>query len=348
MSLRNAEIAELLARRAEEIDDRQRSRAYRRAARAALIWPEEAAELCSEGRSPAELERVGPRLAGLIRAWLEDPPEVADPAEQRAGFLTQTEVTAIVAGHPEWRRALKGDLQMHTTGSDGKEPVDAMARTGAGYGYEYIAVTDHTKTLKIAGGMDEDAFRLQAREIAAVNERLATEGVGLHVLRSAEVNVNPRGETDMDASFLAGLDLVLGSFHSSLRGGEDQTGRYIGAIRNPAINTLGHPRGRIYNRRIGLRADWERVFQAAAETGTAVEIDCYPDRQDLDVDLLRIAATVPELRFQIGTDAHNTQEMRFIDFGLALALSAGIEQERIVNFWPEQRLLEWSAEVRAA
>jgi histidinol phosphatase-like PHP family hydrolase len=156
-------------------------------------------------------------------------------------------------------------------------------------GYEYVAVTDHSKGLRIAGGIDEEALAGQGREVDALNDSLASQGRRFRVLRSLELNLRPDGTGDMDPEARGPLDLVLGSFHSSLRVKEDQTDRYLAALENPDINVLGHPRGRMYNFRVGLNADWAVVFERAAEVGKAVEIDCFPYRQDLDVRLLRLA-----------------------------------------------------------
>ena len=149
----------------------------------------------------------------------------------------------------------------------------------------YIAITDHSKGLKIAGGIDEMALAKQGEEIAAVNAATQSSGGKITVLRSIEMNLNPRGEGDMEPESLRQLDLVLGSFHSSLRKMEDQTDRYLSALRNPDVHVLGHPRGRIYDFRLGLTADWMRVFAEAARLDKAVEIDSYPDRQDLNLTL---------------------------------------------------------------
>src|SRR6185437_5885862 len=124
------------------------------------------------------------------------------------------------------------------------------------------------------------------REIARVNREFSGR---IQVLRSIELNLDTQGNGDMDSDALDELDLVLGAFHSALRKTEDQTERYLAALRNPQLNILGHPRGRIYNYRLGLKADWPRVFGLAAELDKAVEIDSYPDRQDLNVDLLILA-----------------------------------------------------------
>ena len=149
----------------------------------------------------------------------------------------------------------------------------------------------------------------------------------------------------MDAKAMAKLDLVLGCFHSALRRKEDQTERYLAALRNPAINTLGHPRGRIYNFRLGLTADWDRVFARAAELDKAVEIDCYPDRQDLNLDLVKRAKKAG-CRISLGTDSHGVSQLRFIELGLAVALMAEINSDRILNFMSRECLVSWSRELR--
>jgi len=217
--------------------------------------------------------------------------------------------------------------------SDGSGAVAEMADAAANRSYEYIAITDHSKTLKIAGGIDERALNRQGVEIANVNAALSKSAAHVTVLRSTEMNLNPRGEGDMSPDSLRSLDLVLGSFHSALRTIEDQTERYLAALRNPQIHILGHPRGRIYNFRIGLKADWPRVFAGAARLEKALEIDCYPDRQDLNLELLKIARD-HGTHISLGTDAHDGWQLEFIDLGLAAALRAKIPAERILNFMP--------------
>jgi histidinol phosphatase-like PHP family hydrolase len=203
--------------------------------------------------------------------------------------------------------------------------LERWLRHGAGNGrsarhagYEYIAITDHSKGLKIAGGINEEQLERQAAEITGMNEALDAAGRSVRVLRAIELNLNPTGEGDMDRKSLARLDLVLGCFHSSLREKDDQTELYLAALRNPDIQILGHPRGRICNFRLGLNADWLRVFALAAELDKAVEIDSYPDRQDLSLDLIRMAQKAA-CRISIGTDLHGPSQLRFIEFGLAAA-----------------------------
>ncbi len=340
----NAEIAELLALAAETAK-MPLQKALRRASRKAFMWPEEASSLLAEGRELTELPGVGPHLARLITGWIQNPPEVLPSPEIRRGFLTLTEACSQLAKGPNFASAVKGDLQMHTKWSDGSGSVEEMARAASERGYAYIAITDHSKGLKIAGGIDEQQLREQAEEIDAVNASMMAEGLGVEVLRSIELNLNPRGDGDMDPRSLRDLDLVLGCFHSALRKKEDQTERYLSALRNPDIQILGHPRGRIYNFRLGLTADWERVFGLAADLDKAVEIDGYPDRQDLNVDLLKLAKKAG-CRISLGTDSHDPLQLRFMEYSLAAASLAGIPHDRILNFMTAQELRQWVATLR--
>ena len=337
MSLTNKDISELLARRAEETDE-HRSRAYRRAARAALMWPEEAAELVAQDRPLTELHQVGDRLAGRIKGWVEDPPELEETPVIRHDFMTLAEARRLLRENPDWP-SLRGDLQMHTVYSDGKASVADMASRGAELGYEYIAITDHSKGLKIAGGVDEAAFAAQSQEIDRVNDAVGADG--FRVLKSMEMNIDVNGEGDMEDPVFELFDLVLGSFHSQLRTSDDQTPRYLAALDNADIDIIGHPRGRKFNNRRGLIADWPSVLAAAADANKALEINSYPDRQDLSVEILRQAG--PDNLFSIGTDAHDPDEMLLFEYGLAHALAAGLDEDRIVNFWSAERVVEWAA-----
>jgi len=338
--LRNAAIAELLALEAER-QEGIRQRAYRKAARSAFLWPEQARDLFAAGRSLTELKGIGPFIAHTLRAWLEQPPKTISPPPLRRDFLTLADAREILARHPSWLKLLRGDLQMHTQWSDGSGTVQEMAEAAAERGYDYIAITDHSKGLKIAGGIDEAALKKQGEEIVATNLAIRATGRRLTVLRSIELNLNLEGEGDMDPAVLRGLDLVLGSFHSSLRKTDDQTERYLAAIRNPHLHILGHPRGRIYNFRPGLRADWPRVFAEAAKLDKAVEIDCYPDRQDLNLGLLKVAKE-EGVRISLGTDAHHPWQFGFIELGLAAALKAGVPARCILNFLPLSDLRRWA------
>ena len=188
----NVVIAEWLALEAEEAEGILK-KAFRRASRSALLWPEEVIDLAATGRSLTELASVGPFIQRMILGWMEKPPAISKRPPLRRDFLTIAEARRILKR--TGLRFPKGDLQMHTVWSDGAGTVLDMAHAGQQLGYQYIAVTDHSKGLKIAGGMDERKLAEQCEEIAAVNEQLQSNG--FRVLRSLEMNLNARGEGDM-------------------------------------------------------------------------------------------------------------------------------------------------------
>jgi hypothetical protein len=207
----NRDIAELLVAAAEEASG-MRQKALKRASRSAFLWPEEAADLAAAGRSLQELHSVGPFIAQQIDTWINDPPAAdreADPL--RHDFLTLAEARRLLADDASWGTKLRGDFHMHTTWSDGSGSVAEMADAGKALGHEYIAIADHSKGLKIAGGIDEAQLAEQAEEIAAVN----ASDPSFRVLRNLELNINPKGEGDMTPESLTALDLVIGSFHSA-------------------------------------------------------------------------------------------------------------------------------------
>jgi putative hydrolase len=343
--LSNTDIAESLAQQAER-ETGILSRAYRRAARNAFLWPEEVSHLVAQNRPLTELRGIGSFMEKQIRNWIDEAslrPKTF-PALRR-DFISIAEARRLLAARPSWPEKLRGDLQMHSRWSDGSATIAEMADAAKERSYDYIAITDHSKGLKIAGGIDERALKRQGTEIAKVNAALSKSGSQLTVLRSIEMNLNPGGQGDMSPDSLLGLDLVLGSFHSALRTTEDQTERYLAALRNPHVHILGHPRGRIYNFRIGLKADWPRVFAEAAKLDKALEIDCYPDRQDLNVALLKIARE-HGTRISLGTDAHHGWQLEFIDLGLAAALRAKISADRIVTFMSLLELKTWAQALR--
>lgn len=342
-SLSNSDIAELLAMAAETAK-MPLQKALRRASRKALFWEEEVAVLLEQSRSLAEeLPGVGTSLDRIIRRWIDDPPEVPKPPELRRNFLTLTEARAILANSSLSR--VYGDLQMHTVWSDGSGTIEEMARAAIDRGYEYIAITDHSKGLRIAGGINEQQLVQQSLEIEEVNSTFKAEARTFRVLRSIELNLDPRGDGDMESPSLRKLDVVLGCFHSALRKKEDQTERYLAALRNPHIQILGHPRGRIYNFRSGLMAHWERVFDLAAELDKAVEIDAYPDRQDLSLDLVMLARKAG-CRISLGTDAHDPAQLRFMEYALASTEKAGMPRERVLNCMDANQLSGWAAGIR--
>jgi histidinol phosphatase-like PHP family hydrolase len=334
----NRSIAEMLSVASATAEGTLR-KALRRAARSALLWPEEARDLVEEGRSLTELRSIGPYLARVVQSYLDSDPEPPRPPPLRRGFVTRAQARRVLAERP---LAIQGDLQAHTTWSDGAASVAAMADAAEARGHFYLAITDHSKGLAIAGGIDEAALAEQAREIEDDNRRRSSH---FRLLRSMETNLDPLGAFDMEREALDALDLVLGSFHSALRRREDQTERYLAALRNSSIHVLAHPRGRIYDYRAGLWADWDRVFAEAARHDVAVEVDAQPDRQDLDVALLR-RAKAAGCRISLGSDAHSERELDFLDLAAAAVRLAGIPDERVINTMSAEALVAWAASVR--
>ena len=306
------------------------------------MWPEEAAAIQESGRSLTELRSVGPFTAHFISAWLRDAPDPPVPPPLRDGFITYAYARSVVDAHPEWRDVARADHQMHTDETDGSSTIEEMAAAAAELGRQRIAITDHSKTLRITNGMDEARLRAQGEHIGTIN----AHDSGPLVLRGIEMDLTPEGAGDMDPQTLVGLDLVLGAFHSKLRLRDDQTDRYFRGLDNPDIQVLAHPRGRIYNFRVGLSCDWQRVAHRAAETGTALEIDAYPDRQDLDVARLRIVAAEGAW-VSIGTDAHTPAELVFLEIGIAAAILAGVSRGRVLNLLSARELADRVGLIRA-
>lgn len=337
MTLSNARLAEMLYLSAADFTE-QRQRALRRAGRYALVWPEEAEDILSSGRSLTELPAVGPWVARRIEAWLETPPKEMPSSPLTSGFITYSRAAQVLAGEPSWKEDLRGDLQMHSTYSDGTVSIAEMAGAASSLGYSYIAITDHSKGLKIAGGIDEARLGEQLLEIAGVNLQLDELEAELTVLRAIELNLGRGGEGDMDPTALAELDLVVGSFHSRLRVKEDQTERCLGAMANPDVQIIGHPTGRMFGVRNGVQADWPRVMEEARRRGKILEVNAQPNRQDLSLEMLGAAREAGVL-LSIGTDAHSVGELYNVDLALASLVLAGIPKAQVVNLLPLEDLL---------
>ena len=340
--LTNAEIGELLWSAARD-ESNHRRRALTRASRAARFWPDEAQALADAGRPLTDLSAIGPWVAAKITGWLEDQPAVPEPDETRRGFLTYAEVRQTLDPDPLWESSPCADLQTHTTYSDGSLPLDEMVDTARALGRSFVAVTDHSQTLRIANGMTPEELAEQGRAIDALNANFESVGDPFRVLRSMEVDLFPDGTLDMNDASLAGLDLVLGAFHSKLRSSVDETDRYIAALRQPRLHVLAHPKARMYGRRVGLVADWPRVFAEAARLGKALELDATVWRQDLNVQLATLARAEGVQWFSIGSDAHSASELEDLPFGMATARRAGILREQILNYRSIDFVHSWAA-----
>ena len=281
-------------------------------------------------------ESVGDRLSALL--------DRDDPArERKREFLSRADVDRILASPGGISPAdLRGDVHLHTDRSDGKLPLADLHRTLSARGDRYALLTDHARDCAVAGGLHPGDFAAQRRELERLNARTADE---FEMLLGAEANIAEDGTIDVTPANVPGLAAVVASIHTELRSGKDQTARLVRAVETPGVAMLGHPKGRLYNQRTGVRASWDRVFAAAAERGVAIEINGCPERQDLPPSLARGALAAGCL-FALSSDAHAHRHLDFQRFALAIARLAGIPAQRVVNAWPRDRFEEWLEERR--
>jgi DNA polymerase (family 10) len=228
------------------------------------------------------------------------------------------------------RDDLRGVLHVHTEWSDGRATIQAMAEAAREGGFEYLAVCDHSRSAAYAGGLPAERLREQREEIERVNAGLE----GFVVLAGCEVDILADGGLDYPDDVLAGLDLVVGSLHSRLGlPREEQTERVLRAIENPWLDVLGHPAGRVLNRREGADLDMERVLDAAAAAGVALEVNGDPHRLDLDWRWHR-AAMERGIRLAIDPDAHGPETLDYVDNGIGIARKGWVTREAVLNALP--------------
>jgi putative hydrolase len=249
--------------------------------------------------------------------------------------------TAIEPGEgADLRSALKGDCHTHTLWSDGGAPTEKMARTAMDLGHEYLVVTDHSPRLTVAHGLNRERLLQQLDEIEALNEELAP----FRILTGMEVDILEDGALDQDEDLLERLDVVVASVHSKLRmPAQDMTRRMVMAIASPHVDILGHCTGRkvVGTGRPQSQFDPDIVFAACAQFGTAVEINCRPERQDPPEDLLQLALDW-DCRISIDTDAHAPGQLEWQTYGCDKAAKMGIEPERVVNTLSADDLIAWT------
>lgn len=226
---------------------------------------------------------------------------------------------------------IKGDLQMHTSWSDGRDGVEAMAEASKNLGYEYVAITDHIGSLKIANALDENRVRDQRKEIDALNSRYEKDGVNFHILQGAEVNIRADGHLDMSDSVLKDFDIVLSSIHSGFKDEPQKiTMRIVSALENENVDILAHPTGRLIMERSGYTFDMNTVFEKAKSTGTVLEIDGHASRLDLN-DENSHEALKAGCTLSIDTDSHESTELVYMSLGVAQARRAWARKEDILN-----------------
>jgi len=233
------------------------------------------------------------------------------------------------------REDVKGDLQMHTTASDGKNSIEEMVEAARKLGHEYIAITDHSKSVTIANGLDEKRMAEHLKRLQAQN----TNGHGIHVFAGAEVDILKDGKLDYSEELLAQIEVVVCSIHSYMNlDRAAMTERMLAAIENPYTQIIGHPTGRLLLRRDPFSYDMEKVLNAAAKHGVAMECNSYPDRLDLTDVYLRMCKE-RGVKVVISTDSHNVLHLPFIRHGVTMARRGWLEKANVINTLPAEQFL---------
>jgi DNA polymerase (family 10) len=236
---------------------------------------------------------------------------------------------------------IKGDLHLHSNWDGGKNSIEEIGEYAIKMGYEYVGIADHTKFLKIEHGLDEKQLRERNKEIDKINSKLKTQNLKLKVLKGCEANILPDGKIDINDQCLKEQDFVIAGVHSRFKmSKEEMTERIIRAIKNPNVDIISHPTGRLIQKRGEYEIDFDKILKVAKETGTILEINSYPERLDLnDINIKK--AKEMGVKMIINTDAHHVDQMRFIEFGIAQARRGWAEKEDIINSWSLEKMLKF-------
>jgi len=284
--------------------------------------------------------------AFLDLAWI--PPELREDRGEVEAARTGTLPELVTLAD------LRGDLHSHSDWSDGVHPIDVMAEAARRRGYAYQVLTDHTQSLGIAKGLDPERVELQRGIIAGLNARFAAEEAagdlpdganpgGFRLLHGCELEVRADGTLDYEDDLLARFDLVVASVHVARRQSRAElTRRTLNAIHSPHVDVIAHPAGRMLQERDDLDLDWDAVFEAAAATGTALEINGSPPRLDLAPERARQAVAAGCI-LSIDSDAHRTAELGYVRWGVDQARRAWVEPRHVLNTLPLRELLAWVA-----
>jgi DNA polymerase (family 10) len=232
---------------------------------------------------------------------------------------------------------VRGDLHVHTNYSDRKGTIESMAEAAISLGYEYLVFCDHSQSLRVANGLSPERLMRKLKAVRQADDRYDE----IHLLCGTEVDILRDGTLDYEDALLTELDFVVASVHTSFGIGEKaMTERIVRAINNPHVRTVGHPTGRILNRRDPYEVDVSRLIKEAAATGTALELNSYVDRLDLSVPYLREAVN-SGVRITIDTDAHDETALGFAKFGVSQARRAWIEKGSVINCLPWEEFEEY-------
>ena len=341
----NGELAEALFALAEQEPPGDRRVALLKAGYATFDTPG-GGRRAALGASPAWLKPVVEQLAACpgeaaLEAAVQRLASGSRPRRRatRERYLSRAEVAEIMAAGPSELHPdrMRGAFHWHTTDSDGKAALETMARACHRRGFAWSMVTDHSKGLEVASGLDAEGLRLQRGRIDRWNlahgdDHVVFQGLEVEVLENGTLDV-PRGER-------LEVECVVAAVHRLFDPDRDQTERLLRTVATPGVHVLAHPRARHFHHRPGLRARWETVFAACAERGVAVEINGFPRRQDLDWDLARLACDAG-CDFLLASDAHAPRHLEFDAYAAAIAVKAGIPRERILNVMHPDELEVW-------
>jgi len=236
---------------------------------------------------------------------------------------------------------IKGDLHCHSKWDGGLNSIKEMAEAAEIMGYEYVGIADHTKFLRIEHGLDEGQLSRQRKEIDRINKKFQVPSPKSQVLQGCEANILSDGSIDIKDEALKKLDFVIAGVHSSFKMEKTKmTERIIRAMKNPHVDIISHPTGRLLKRRDEYQIDFDKILKVAKETGTILEINSYPERLDLNDQNIRRAKTAG-VKMVINTDSHRKDQLRFIEFGVAQARRGWAEKEDIINTQPLEKLLKF-------
>jgi DNA polymerase (family 10) len=231
------------------------------------------------------------------------------------------------------RRQIRGDLHTHTKLTDGLATLEQMLEAASGLGYAYYAVTDHAPNLFMQRMTDEKMLA-QRQELRGLQDRFPK----MTLLHGSELNIDPEGDVDWGPEFLEGFDVCVASVHSHFnQTKEEMTRRIVRAMENPHVHVIGHPTARLINKRQPIEFDLDEVFRAAARTGTALEVNGYPDRLDLKDEHILWAKRYG-VRFAVDTDSHATTHLELMRYGVATAQRGWLSKDDVINAWPLSRL----------
>jgi len=344
----NGALAEALFALSETEPPGDRRVALLRAGYAALDTPG-IAQKAALHDSPPWLKPVISQLAacpgeGALEAAVQRLANSETPRRRgsRERFLSRAEVPEVLAsGSDELQpQRIRGAFHWHTSDSDGKASLETMARACRRRGSAWAMVTDHSRGLDIASGLDREGVRLQRRRVDRWN---GEHGDELRLLQGLEVEVLEDGTVDVPPGERIEVDCIVAAVHRQFDSGRDQTERLLRAVSTPGVHALAHPRGRHFHHRPGVRARWEKVFSACADHGIAVEINGFPRRQDLDWELARLACELG-CDFVLASDAHAVPHLDFDAYAVAIAVKAGIPLKRILNAEHAETFESWIAD----